>query len=88
MPTPIIDLGRVTPTMLVDEIDSAATRAFEMAGDPSNALDDNPRIAELWMAVGLELRETARRLEARYQEVIDSPINYFDPHETPGGRGD
>jgi hypothetical protein len=83
---PIIDLDSTTPTMFLDALELAAERAFEKAESPDNILDDNPRIGAMWMAVGMELRETKRRLEARDYEIIDSPSAHFQ--STVGRRGD
>lgn len=66
-----LDLERVSPTAVPDRLRLMAQWAGERAGDPLTALDDlNPHIVREWLALAVELQQTARELEDRFKALF------------------
>jgi hypothetical protein len=62
----------VIPTAVPDRLRLMAQWAGERAGDPLTALDDlNPHIVREWLALAVELQQTAGELEGRFKALLD-----------------
>ena len=61
----IFDLSTTIPTMLPDQLRAAARQALELASDPYNIFDNNPKISHEWILVNILLYEMAHELEQR-----------------------
>jgi hypothetical protein len=69
-PRPALDLTGTTPTRLPDLLRAVSRQAGHLAGDPFNALDNNPFIVREWLIVSQVLHAAATTLEQRFDALF------------------
>lgn len=67
---PPLDLSGTTPTLLPDLLRAVSRQAGHLAGDPFNALDNNPFIVREWLIVSQVLHAAATTLEKRFDALF------------------
>ena len=65
-----LDLSGTTPTLLPDLLRAVSRQAGHLAGDPFNALDNNPFIVREWLIVSQVLHAAATTLEKRFDALF------------------
>ncbi len=65
-----LDLSGTTPTLLPDLLRAVSRQAGHLAGDPFNALDNNPFIVREWLIVSQVLHAAATSLEKRFDALF------------------
>ena len=65
-----LDLTGTTPTFLPDVLRAVAKWAGQLAGDPLNALDNNPFIVREWLIVSQVLHAAAGSMEKRFEALF------------------
>src|SRR4051812_11027061 len=67
---PPLDLTGTTPTLLPELLRAVSRQAGHLAGDPFNALDNNPFIVREWLIVSQVLHAAATSLEQRFDALF------------------